>query len=120
MRNTLTTSGIVAVLTVLPGAARAQSDARFSAETIVAVDVFRGDNAADRPNIIGDVTATLRLADGWIVYVRPWFRQPRTDEWDAQIYQAAVRYQRTGSISTRVDVGYIASPVGLGMADTRA
>jgi hypothetical protein len=97
----------------------AQSLDRFSLDSVVAVDLFRGENAGERPNIIVDVTGVLRLADGWVVYVRPWFRQPRTSEWDKEIYQAAVQYERPGRVSTRVDAGYIVSPIGLGMMDSR-
>src|SRR5262249_9386825 len=37
--------------------------------------------------------------------------------WDAQLYQASLRYEHSGPISTRVDVGYMPSPVGLGVFD---
>ena len=99
--------------------ARAQSLARMSVDSVVAVDVFQGQNASDRPNIVIDVTAVVRLSEGWLVYVRPWFRQPRAPEWDKEIYQAALQYTRHGAISTRVDAGYLVSPIGLGMLDTR-
>ena len=47
-------------------------------------------------------------------------RQPRNGpNWDKEIYQAAIQYERSGHVSTRVDVGYIVSPIGLGMMDTR-
>jgi hypothetical protein len=36
-----------------------------------------------------------------------------------EIYQAALQYQRNGSLSTRVDLGYILSPIGLGLLDMR-
>ena len=36
-----------------------------------------------------------------------------------EIYQAAVQYERSGRVSTRVDLGYILSPIGLGMMDMR-
>jgi hypothetical protein len=97
----------------------AQPLTRFSFDSVVAVDLFRGQNTVDRPNIIIDATAVVRLADGWVVYARPWFRQPRTSEWEKEIYQAAVQYERSGPVSTRVDAGYIVSPIGLGMMDTR-
>ena len=71
-------------------------------------------NTVDRPNIVVDVTPWCASADGWLVYVRPWFRQPRTPEWDKEIYQAAIQYERPGRVSTRVDLGYIVSPIGLG------
>ncbi len=99
--------------------ASSQSLARFSLDSVVAVDLFRGQNAAERPNIVIDVTGVVRLGDGWLFYIRPWFRQPRSPEWNKEIYQAAVQYTRNGAISTRVDAGYIVSPIGLGMLDTR-
>ena len=116
-RATVPLSLILVALGAAP--ARAQSLARFSLDSAVAVDVFRGQNAADRPNIVIDVTAVVRLADGWLFYIRPWFRQPRAPEWDKEIYQAALQYTRNGRISTRVDAGYLVSPIGLGMLDTR-
>lgn len=104
---------------LLPVSSSAQSLARFSLDSAAAIDIFRGENTVDRPNIILDITGVVRLADGWIAYVRPWFRQPRAPEWEKQIYQAALQYQRAGRISTRMDLGYIVSPIGLGMLDTR-
>jgi hypothetical protein len=53
------------------------------------------------------------------VYVRPWFRQPRATTWEKEIYQAAVQYERPGTVAMRLDAGYIVSPIGLGMMDTR-
>jgi hypothetical protein len=97
--------------------ASAQSVERFGLETTIAVDQFAGEGAGNRPNIIVDVTASVRLGSAWQLYVRPWFRQPRTPDWDAQLYQAAVRYEHQGRVATRVDAGLIGSPVGLGMAD---
>jgi hypothetical protein len=103
----------------LTPAASAQTLARFSVDSAVAADQFAGQTAADRPNIVVDITATVRLGEGWVAYVRPWFRQPRATGWQKEIYQAAVQHERTGPISTRVDLGYIVSPIGLGMMDTR-
>jgi hypothetical protein len=96
----------------------AQQPARFALDSTVHADLFRGQNAAARPNVIVDVTATARLGGGWIAYVRPWLRQPRASHWDVEIYQAAVQYQRSGRLATRLDAGYIASPIGLGMLET--
>jgi hypothetical protein len=110
---------------MVPALARAQAPARFSLDSVVSIDAFQGQNTVDDPNIVVDVTAVVRLGDGWLVYLRPWFREPRLprpadpDNWDKEIYQAAVQYERAGRVSTRVDAGYIASPIGLGMMDTR-
>jgi hypothetical protein len=99
--------------------AQPQTPARFSVDSAVQIDQLQGQSTVDRPNIVIDVTASMRLGPGWTLYMRPWFRQPRNSTWDREIYQAAVQYERTGRVSTRVDAGYIVSPVGLGMMDTR-
>ena len=80
---------------------------------------------SDRPQVIVDIIGTVQLGDRWQIYVRPWFRLPRPSPpaapppaWDTQLYQASVRYERPGTIATRVDAGYMASPVGLGLFDS--
>jgi hypothetical protein len=110
---------LASAVTLCPGLSSAQEAARFGVDSAVAVDLFRGENAPARPNIIIDVTAVVRLGGGWVAYGRPWFRQPRAATWDNQIYQAAVQHERPGPVSTRLDFGYIVSPIGLGMMDTR-
>src|SRR4029077_13475748 len=93
-------------------------------DTTVGFDLFRGDNVSDRPQVIVDIIGTVQLGDRWQVQVRPWFRLPRPSPptapvppWDIEFYQASLRYERAGTIATRVDAGYIASPVGLGLFD---
>src|SRR5947207_4905453 len=119
----------VALWLLLCGAAPVVSAAaqspyeRFSLNTTAAIDVFGGDNVSNRPQVVIDIVATARLGNGWQVFFRPWFRQARptpgveAPPWDAQIYQASLRYERSGPVSTRVDVGYMPSPVGLGIFD---
>ncbi len=120
----------VALALALVGAAapaHAQLYERFGLDTTAAIDVFQGENASDRPQIIVDITGTVRIGKGWQAYFRPWFRLPRPavingvegdyPPWDAQIYQASLRYERSGEVSTRVDLGYMPSPIGLGIFD---
>jgi len=109
--------GLMAAATV-PRAAFAQSVEPFGLETTVSVDQFAGDAAVNRPNIVVDIVASVRLGGSWQLYVRPWFRQPRAPGWDAQLYQAAVRYERQGRVATRFEAGLIDSPVGLGLQDS--
>ena len=97
---------------------------RFGLDTTVGFDLFRGDNVSDRPQVIVDIIGTVQLADRWQIYVRPWFRLPRPapptappPEWDTYLYQASLRYERPGTIATRVDAGYMASTIGLGLFD---
>ena len=115
----------VALLLLTAATAHAQTPyERFGIDTTVGMDLFRGDNVSDRPQIIVDIVGTVQLGNRWQIYVRPWFRLPRPTSpaaavpaWDTQLYQASLRYERTGPIATRVDAGYIASPVGLGLFD---
>jgi hypothetical protein len=90
-------------------------------DSAVSINRFAGQHAADQPDIVVDITATARLGKGWVAYARPWFRRASTDPYavSKEIYQAALEYQRSGPLSTRVDLGYILSPIGLGLLDMR-
>lgn len=100
---------------------------RVGLDTTASIDFFSGNNVSSRPQIIVDIVGTVRIGNGWQAYFRPWFRLPRPSvtngveapapPWDAQIYQASLRYERSGPISTRVDLGYMPSPIGLGVFD---
>ena len=95
------------LLALAPAVAEAQAPARVSIDSVVSVDAFQGQSTTDDPNIVIDVTAVVRVADGWMVYVRPWFREPRLprptrlENWDKEIYQAAVQYEHAGRVSRR-------------------
>jgi hypothetical protein len=95
--------------------------APVSIDGAVSVSRFVGQHAANEPDVVVDVTATARLGKGWVGYARPWFRRASTSPYavSREIYQAALQYQKSGSIATRVDLGYIASPIGLGLLDMR-
>ncbi len=114
-----TAAAIVTCLLLDPAHAAAQDLSRIGVDSAVAIDQFAGQGAVDRPNIIIDVSAVVRLGGGWRTYVRPWIRQPRTAQWNKEIYQALLQYERIGPLSARLDLGYLASPIGLGMMDTR-
>ena len=103
-----------------PVTAQPPSIDRVSFDSVVAIDKFVGQGAMDLPSVVIDATVVARIADGWIVYVRPWIRHdPRAEVWNNEIYQAALQYERPGPIAVRVDAGYIVSPIGLGLADSR-
>jgi hypothetical protein len=103
-------------------AAAAQSLSRVSLDSVVSADVFGGDNTTGRPDTAIDISGVVRLGGGWSARVRPWFFKPSDDnaEWSKEIYEAGVQYIRPGRTSLRLDAGYIASPIGLGMLDMRA
>jgi hypothetical protein len=111
-----------AVALALCGATPAVAQvAPVSIDSAVSINRFAGQHAATQPDVIVDITATARLGKGWVGYARPWFRRASTDPYavSREIYQAALEYQRSGPIATRIDLGYIASPIGLGLLDMR-
>ena len=116
---------LAAVLLAATPAAAETDYARTSFDATVSVDAFRGDNVSTRPQVIVDIVGTAQLGKGWQLYARPWFRQARPTtptgtppDWDVQMYQASLRYEHAGRVAIRVDTGYIASPIGLGLFDT--
>jgi hypothetical protein len=117
-RRSVATAAALLLCGVTPVAAQV---APVSIDSAVSINRFFGQHAADQPDIVVDFTATARLGKGWVGYARPWFRRASTDPYavSREIYQAALQYQRSGPLSTRVDVGYIASPIGLGLLDMR-
>jgi hypothetical protein len=101
--------------------ASAQGLARISVDSVAGIDLFEGSGTNDRPDASIDISGVVRLGGGWVAYVRPWFfKSSQSSRWDKEIYQAAVQYQRPARVAMRVDAGYIASPIGLGMLDMRA
>lgn len=95
-------------------------------ESVVEADVFGGQNVSNRPQVIIDVSAAVRLGGGWQAIVRPWIRQARPSvpggavpDLDVELYEALARYERAGAVSVRLDVGEIYSPIGLGILDWR-
>jgi hypothetical protein len=117
-------SALVVVLSAVPAAA--QEVERFSLESVVAVDEFGGESSVHSPQIVIDVSAAVRIGERWQLYLRPWFRLPRPNapglpvpDWDTELYQAGVRYERPGAVAMRFDAGYILSPIGLGLYDVR-
>ena len=66
-------SWLLSALMLLPAPATtaAQSLARVSLDSAVSIDQFVGQNTVDQPNVVIDVTAVARLADGWIGVLPP-------------------------------------------------
>ena len=113
-------SAVIAI--VLPSMTSAQSLSRVSLDSVSAIDVFTGNGTTGNPDESIDISSVIRLADNWSVHVRPWFfkSSAKGATWSKEIYQAALRYRRPGATALRLDAGYIAAPIGLGMLDMRA
>jgi hypothetical protein len=101
---------------LLWGTAAAAQEARPStvaidttAEADVAVDADGNDTRA----AIFDAVISAGIGSHFEAIVRPFVQRLSTGEWNRQIWVAALRYQRTGPVSLRIDGGLIPSPVGL-------
>jgi len=126
LRPLIAATALVAMADAVAAQTAEQSVERFTADSVIAVDVFGGQNVSNRPQIVIDASAAMRVGDNWQLIFRPWLRQARPSsptaavpDWDVQLYQVGMRYERPGRVSTRVDVGQIVSPVGLGLLDWR-
>jgi hypothetical protein len=114
---------VVMLFTVLrPTNAGAQELSRVSLDSVTAIDLFRGDGTTGNPDASVDISSVIRIGGGWSAHLRPWFFRPSSTQatWSKELYQAALRYERPGRTAVRLDAGYIASPIGLGMLDMRA
>ena len=122
VRTALAALVCASAVAAAPCAASAQALSRVSLDSVSAADLFRGNGTTGNPDASLDISSVIRLGGGWSVHVRPWFFKSSANdsEWSKEIYQAAVRYERTGTTSLRLDAGYIASPIGIGMIDMRA
>jgi hypothetical protein len=69
---------------------------------------------------MGDVTATVRVASGMQVILRPWAWHRPDGSWTFQWYQLQVRYESRTRTPLRVDAGVITEPIGLNPLQMRA
>lgn len=110
----LTTIIPLAFLTVAPAAAQ-DVTGRITIEAVGAVST--ASRAWDDPFVFLDVAGTVRVSDALDFIVRPYARRLPGGDWDAQLYQAQIRYQPAAAV--RLDAGIITSPLGLGTLELR-
>jgi hypothetical protein len=101
------------LLLAVPASAQIARPAPFALDTAASVDqthTFSGNNAS---GVVVDAVMSVGFGAGFEGMIRPWAQRQSSGDWNKQIWIAAVRYQRPGSIGLRVDAGLIPSPVGL-------
>ena len=104
-----------AVVGATSATAQSLANGRVAVEAVAAVTT--SSRAVDDPFVFFDVASTMRVKDDLDVIIRPYARRLPGGDWDAQFYQAQIRYQPKANI--RIDAGIIASPLGLGSLELR-
>lgn len=100
-----------------PAAAQA---GRVAFEPVIAVDAVAGSEVPRSVGVWIDLFGALRIAEGLDVIARPVVSRRAFDgEWQAQVYQLGLRYERPGRVGLRVEAGVIPSPIGLGVLEGR-
>jgi hypothetical protein len=116
-----TRAGLIAALLLasLPSAGLAQVSP-VSFDTVVSADGDSGSSVARKSTAWIDLFGAVRLADGLDLRARPVFLRRAFDgQWQTQIYELSLRYERPGRIGMRVDVGQFPSPIGLSILENR-
>ena len=104
---------------VLAPVAAAQTS-RVALDTVAAADIDRGSQVARHSTAWFDVFGAARITDDLEVRARPVVMRRAFDgDWQTQIYELAMRYERPGRIGLRLDGGYVTSPIGLAILENR-
>jgi hypothetical protein len=108
------------VLVLTSAAAAAQQVSPVSLDAVVSADGDSGSQVAHKPTSWIDVFGAVRLASGLDLRARPVISRRSFDgKWQTQMYEMALRYERQGAVSLRLDGGQISSPLGLAILENR-
>ena len=89
-------------------------------DAMAMVDVDRGSQVPRNSIAWFDLFASARIAGGLEFRARPVvFRRSFDGNWQTQIYELALRYERPGTVGWRVDFGQFPSPIGLSILENR-
>ena len=113
---------LLAALVCLPAPVSSASAqvSRVAFEPVVAADAVAGSTVPRSAGVWIDLFGAFRIAEGLDLVARPIFNRRTFDgEWQTQIYQLGLRYERPGDIGMRVEAGYMPSAIGLGLLENR-
>jgi hypothetical protein len=117
--NWLVAAAVVIVMAVAPAVSDAQTS-RLALDVVAAADGGSGSEVTRKPTAWFDAFAAVRLSDNLDVRVRPVvFRRSFDGQWQTQMYELAVRYERRGPTAWRVDLGQFSSPIGFAILENR-
>jgi hypothetical protein len=110
---------LVCALAAMPSVTLAQVSP-VSFDAVVAADGDSGSHVSRKSTAWIDLFGAVRLANGLDLRARPVFLRRAFDgQWQTQVYELALRYERPGNIGMRMDVGQFPSPIGLSILENR-
>lgn len=120
-------AGVLSTTLVAAGTVSAQelpsgsggSTSRVGIDSVTSADVYAASDE-HQGSAVFDISAAWRVARGVQVSFRPVVSRGLDGEWEANVYQAAIRYDRPGSVLLRFEGGYLPSPVGILPLESRA
>jgi hypothetical protein len=113
------------MLAALPLTSRAQPANAVALDVVASVDAVAHSTPPRSVAVWFDIFSAVRVADGLELLARPVFSRRTFDgDWQEQLYQLGVRYERRGAnarnVGLRLDVGQMPSPIGIAMLENRA
>ena len=109
-------SFVLCAVLATPVSLRAQQthEAAAAVDTAVSIDSTVDENGHTISGLAFDGVASMEVGRGLQLLTRPSAQRiAATGEWNAQVWMAAVRYERPGTVAIRVDAGLIPSPIGI-------
>ena len=101
----------------IPAAAQTS---RAAFDVVAAADANAGSEVTRKATAWLDFFGAVRLTDHLDIRARPVvFRRSFDGDWQTQVYELALRYERRGRIGVRVDAGQFSSPLGLSILENR-
>ena len=105
---------LIAIGAAVPARAQVAEPARLSLDSVVATDETVDNNGNNVTGFIADALASVDLGGNVQFIARPFVRRiASSGDWDAEVWIAALRYERPGPIGVRIDGGLIPSPLGV-------
>ena len=93
---------------------------RVALDVVAAADVDAGSQVTRKSTAWFDAFGAVRIFDNFDFRVRPVvFRRSFDGDWQTQMYELALRYERPGSVGVRLDAGVFSSPIGLSILENR-
>ena len=86
---------------------------------MTSADVYAASDENQGSAVI-DISAAWRVASRVQVSFRPVISRGLDGEWETNVYQAAMRYDRPGRVRLRFEGGYLPSPIGILPLESRA